>query len=193
MSIPFCKIKDKLIKQWVPAILVPTPGKINVTFFYANRYSQKQGFESVSGSNICSPPPKPIYNNYKSEITLSWGLWSSNRGISSECVMRYQSLFCAHIYIFFTINLFCIPSSRHRCKQLKKKQILKHVYFIFVLYCNKKFINNAQFWMYMKFSSDWEAVPKFVNVAEIFWNSLGKQIWKMKNNFKILCPVPVAG
>lgn len=47
--------------------------------------------------------------------------------------------------------------------------------------------------MYMKFSSDWEAVPKFVNVAEIFWNSLGKQIWKMKNNFKILCPVPVAG
>lgn len=137
-----------------------------------------------------------LLNRYTITIRVKY-LFSGGFGIQTEEYRQnvsWDTSNCfAHIYIFFTINLFCIPSSRHRCKQLKKKQILKHVYFIFVLYCNKKFINNAQFWMYMKFSSDWEAVPKFVNVAEIFWNSLGKQIWKMKNNFKILCSVPVAG
>lgn len=103
MSIPVCKIKDKLIKQWVPAILVPTPGKINVTFFYANRYSQKQGFESVSGSNICSPPPKPIYNNYKSEITLPGGFGIQKEEYRQNVSWDNSNCF-AHIYIYIFYN-----------------------------------------------------------------------------------------
>lgn len=84
---------------------------------------QKQGFESVNRANICLRPPTLIHN--KSEISLLSGLWNSNRRIISECVIRYRVLFCSYTGISFYDDCFFVPSSYHRCKQLKKKKNTK--------------------------------------------------------------------